>query len=66
MNVMLNGESREVPNSAKLTALITQLALGGKRLAVEINGEIVPRSQYDVTALAEGDQIEIVQAIGGG
>ena len=66
MNVAVNGESREIQTGSTLTELIAQLALGGKRLAVEINGEIVPRSQYTMVALNEGDRIEIVQAIGGG
>lgn len=66
MNVMVNGESREIPTSSTLTEVIAQLALAGKRLAVELNGEIVPRSQFAVTTLHAGDQIEIVQAIGGG
>ena len=66
MNVMVNGDRREIENGATLVALIALLALTGKRLAVELNGEIVPRSQYEIIVLNEGDQIEIVQAIGGG
>ncbi len=66
MNVAVNGESREIKPGATLTELIALLALTGKRLAVELNSEIVPRSQHATTALHEGDRVEIVQAIGGG
>jgi sulfur carrier protein len=66
MNVILNGISREIETDMKLPTLIAQLALTGKRLAVELNGEILPRSRYEETGLVEGDRIEIVQAIGGG
>ncbi len=66
MNVIVNGENQKVANGAKLATLIALLALTGKRLAVELNGEIVPRSQHATTVLHEGDRVEIVQAIGGG
>ena len=66
MHITLNGEPRDVPGGLSLPALIESLHLAGKRLAVERNGEIVPRSRYADTPLAEGDRIEIVQAIGGG
>ncbi len=66
MQLIVNGEPREV--SAGLTAaqLVDLLELGGRRLAMEINREILPRSQFTEHALCEGDRIEIVQAIGGG
>ncbi|HWU68209.1 MAG TPA: sulfur carrier protein ThiS [Stenotrophobium sp.] len=66
MNIQLNGTRRDLPAGSSLAALIAQLPLAGRRLAVERNGEIVPRSQYAQVTLAEGDRIEIVQAIGGG
>jgi len=66
MNLHLNGEVQHLPASCTLAQLIERLQLGGKRLAVERNGDIVPRSRYDQTWLAEGDRLEIVQAIGGG
>ena len=66
MNLFLNGEPRVLPDSATLAALIDELGLQGKRVAVERNGEIVPRSRYAQTLLAAGDRIEIVHAIGGG
>jgi sulfur carrier protein len=66
MRILLNGEPREVEAMQTLAALIEALELGGKRIAVEVNGEIAPRSQHVTLALHEGDRVEIVQAIGGG
>lgn len=65
MQIRLNGETREV-SAETLSALIAELELTGKRIAVELNGEIAPRSQHDSIALKAGDHIEIVHAIGGG
>lgn len=66
IEIFVNGETRTV--SAGLTAaqLVDLLELGGRRLAMEVNCEILPRSQYADHALSQGDRIEIVQAIGGG
>lgn len=66
MNIHLNGEDREIPDNSSAQDLIEILGLTGKRLAMELNREIVPRSTYPETKLNEGDQIEIVHAIGGG
>lgn len=66
MNVILNGEPRELLNSYTLHNLIAELGLTGKRLAVEVNEDIVPRSQHNDFRLQEGDRVEIVHAIGGG
>lgn len=66
MKVYVNEHPHQVPEQTTVTGLIEQLALTGKRVAVELNQEIVPRSQYAHTLLKEGDQLEIVQAIGGG
>jgi sulfur carrier protein len=63
---MLNGESKNIAEGTLLSQLIEQLELGGKRLAVEINCEIIPRSQHADYVIHEGDKIEIVHAIGGG
>ncbi len=63
--IFLNGGQRLV-KAHNLQALLNELQLGGKRLAVELNLEIVPRSMYENTHLREGDRVEIVQAIGGG
>ena len=62
----VNGEPRRIAAGANLAGLIDELALAGKRIAVERNGEIVPRSRYPETLLAEGDKLEIVVAVGGG
>lgn len=66
MHLTVNGSPMELPGDSRLPALIEALRLTGRRVAVELNGSIVPRSQYAQTVLAEGDQVEIVQAIGGG
>lgn len=66
MLIRINGESREVPEHCTAQGLIDLLALGGRRLALEINHEIVPRTAYATHRLHAGDQVEIVHAIGGG
>lgn len=66
MQVTVNGEIRSIHDHATLTELIAELGLIGKRIAVELNREIVPQSRFDSQALQENDKIEIVHAIGGG
>ena len=67
MQLTINGKSRSFDAATFTVAeLVQQLELTGKRLAIERNGEIVPRSQFDVTPLADGDKLEIVGAVGGG
>lgn len=66
MQVQVNGEVMELPAGATVAALVEKMALTGKRLAVEINEDIVPRSQHPVFALNDGDRVEVVHAIGGG
>jgi sulfur carrier protein len=65
ITLSVNGERRRL-DAASVAALLDTLALSGKRVAVEKNGEIVPRSRYGDTPLAEGDELEIVIAVGGG
>lgn len=65
MQIEVNGEPREV-KAATILALVEELGLNPKKVAVERNLEIVPRSLHGETALAEGDRIEIVQLVGGG
>lgn len=65
MKLLINGEAREL-DAATLADLVAVLGLGGRRIAIERNGEIAPRSQHATTTLHEGDRIEIVHAIGGG
>ncbi len=66
MNITLNGETRPIDAGLTVSGLIEQLGYQGKRIAVERNGEIVPRSAHADTALADGDTLEIVVAVGGG
>lgn len=66
MEIIVNGEAREVSDQLTAAQLVEQLDLGGRRLAMEVNQEIVPRSQYSSHRLRAGDRIEIVHAIGGG
>ncbi len=66
MQVNINGKNRDLEANTNLAALIELLDLQGKRIAIEINRQIVPRSQYPERRLNDQDQIEIVGAIGGG
>ncbi len=66
LTLKINGESRQFPAPLTVAGLIEQLGYTGKRIAVERNCEIVPKSQHGSTALAAGDQLEIVVAVGGG
>ena len=66
MEVCVNGKKVSVPAGSSLSTLLQQLSLGSGKIAVELNREIVPRSQYDSLLLKDGDQLEVVQAIGGG
>ena len=66
MQITVNGERQELPDNLTAAALIDRLGLAGKRLAMEINRELLPRSRFDQHQLQPGDQIEIVHAIGGG
>ncbi len=66
ISVTLNGAPREFPAPLTFEQLLHELALEGKRLAVERNGEIVPRSTFAAERLADGDRIEVVIAVGGG
>ncbi|WP_346796808.1 sulfur carrier protein ThiS [Halomonas sp. Bachu 37] len=66
MQIQLNGEPHALNSTITAADLVAQLGLAGRRIAVEINEQIVPRSQLAETRLADGDQVEIVHAIGGG
>ena len=66
MKIQVNGEERQVERGTTLAQLVAGLKLGAVRVAVERNLEIVPGAQYDKTALAEGDRLEIVTFVGGG
>ena len=62
----LNGVATEYADARTVAELIARLGFAGKRIAVEKNGEIVPRSRYAETPIAHGDRLEIVGAVGGG
>ncbi len=66
MHLQINGEAKEMQDIATVGALVEALALDMRKVAVEVNLAIVPRSQYALTKLHSGDSIEIVQFIGGG
>ena len=66
LRLFVNGEAREVGAAATVEALVALLGLDRRKLAVERNLEIVPRSAFGSTALADGDRIEIVAFVGGG
>lgn len=66
MRLTVNGSPLQLADGARVVDLLQHMRLIGKRVAVEINGEIVPRSGHAETALRENDRVEIVQAIGGG
>ncbi|WP_097459061.1 sulfur carrier protein ThiS [Mangrovitalea sediminis] len=66
MQVIVNGEPMTLADASSVADLLNQLTLTGRRIAVEVNLEIVPRSQHDQHRLREGDRVEVVGAIGGG
>jgi thiamine biosynthesis protein ThiS len=66
MQIVVNGHARATADRLALPALIAELKLGDRRVAVELNGAIIPRSAWPATQLADGDRLEIVHAIGGG
>jgi sulfur carrier protein len=66
IEILLNGEPRRFDASLTVAALLAQAGFGQRRVAVEVNREIVPRSRHAEHALADGDRVEIVHALGGG
>ncbi|BAK76439.1 thiamine biosynthesis protein ThiS [Pseudogulbenkiania sp. NH8B] len=64
--VLVNGEPTELATPLTVRQLLERLELQGRRVAIERNGDILPRSRYDDTRLAEGDRFEIIIAVGGG
>ncbi len=66
MQIIVNGESRQVPDSFTAQKLIEDMGLAEQRLALEVNEEIVPKSQHSAFYFTAGDTVEIVNAIGGG
>lgn len=66
MNIVLNGEKREVPNNLTVIGLLEFLKIQQQRVAVELNTEIVKKDKYGMTAIREGDSIEVVSFMQGG
>jgi sulfur carrier protein len=66
MTIVLNGEAREAAPGATVMALLETLRLGPARVAVEVNGAILPRGDFGRCTLRENDRVEIVQFVGGG
>jgi sulfur carrier protein len=66
MRLLINGEERTLSGAGDIAAMVAELGLDARKVAVELNLEIVPRSLYAATVLSDGDRIEIVHFIGGG
>jgi len=64
--IRVNGDPRQIASGSTLERLLAELDLGERRVAVAINRDVVPRSSYAETRLAEGDRVEILEAVGGG
>ena len=66
MEIIVNGQAQNVPNGYTAEQLVKSLELAGKRIAMEVNEEIVPKSSYPNYAFSAGDRVEVVHAVGGG
>jgi len=66
MRVTVNGDTVELPEGLTAGELVERIGLADQRIALEVNREIVPRSEYAQTTLHDGDRVEVVRAIGGG
>ena len=66
MRITVNGQTQDIAPALTVAGLIEHLALSGKRIAIERNGEVVPKSLHASTSLSEGDKLEIIVAVGGG
>jgi sulfur carrier protein len=66
MQIIVNGESKEVPDGLTVTALLEHLHLRADRVAIELNADILPKNRWPDTHLHDGDRFEIVQLVGGG
>ncbi|MCY7387739.1 MAG: sulfur carrier protein ThiS [Burkholderiales bacterium] len=66
LTLHINGEQKQFPPELNVAELVATMPLAGKRFAIELNGEIVPRSGHATTPLRDGDKLEIVIAVGGG
>ena len=66
ITININGTTHQLSESISIATLIDDMSLTGKRIALERNGEIVPRSNYAIQNLSDGDKLEVVVAVGGG
>jgi sulfur carrier protein len=66
ITISVNGESREVPEGSKVSALLVQLRFTPGRVAIEHNLKVLPRALWDATQIQSGDRFEIVHFVGGG
>ena len=66
MDVIINGDKREVKESQNLADLVNELDIQAPNFAIALNQQVVPRSKYDSTAIKDNDKVEIVHAVGGG
>ena len=66
MRIQVNGQDHDLPGPTTLALLVERLGLDARKIAIERNLEIVPRSTYEQTALSDGDRLEIVNFVGGG
>jgi sulfur carrier protein len=64
--LLVNGEPLELPNGSTVAQLVEALGLRGRRVAVAVNRDVVPRSAFAGRPLARGDRVEILEAVGGG
>ena len=66
ITISINGTTRQFTEPVSVATLIEEMGLAGKRIALERNGDIVPRSMFTTQQLADGDRLEVVVAVGGG
>ena len=66
VTAIVNGAERAIADGRTIADLVAELGLGGRRIAVEVNRDVVPKAEYSSRTIAAGDQIEIVQFVGGG
>jgi thiamine biosynthesis protein ThiS len=66
MTIRLNGDPHEIPGPLSISALLAQLEIDSRRVAVELNLDVVKKAAYDTSVIKEGDEVEIVNFVGGG
>lgn len=66
MQILVNGKTQKINEDSSVQSVLEQMHLQGKRIAVEVNQEIIPRAKHAEYQLAEGDRVEIIHAVGGG